>query len=280
MYRPDGCEAQVPEKCPVHGPAVRLDLALKAVQKDPKDQTALDAYYEARTELADQERQGFLKEGEPTPEAKPKPHYLSVRKIQPGDVQTFRESEIRFTNDFVSSLQEVLGKPVSATIAVKGKKPGVRAGRMIEITDTKGKPLYTVEEHPSDLRDIYGRNTVTNRPQGLLPELKITDAKTKRFMYFEVKEQGVQGNAHERGYKLFTAKFTKVLKERTKLPYHAYTIVMYKSLSKERRYLTEFQHQLEPNQYILGEDEKDLHEKMTNILGMLGKRPIVKPSAS
>jgi hypothetical protein len=268
------CEAQNKLRCPTHGVFFRHENAIKALQKHPDDKIALKEYFATSQEIAEREKSEFIEEAGPTKQAPAptkKPHYLSTRTIQPGNVQAFRESEIRFTNDLVSSMANTLGRPVKVETSTKGKRPGTRAGRLIEISDLDGTMLYTVEEHPSDLRDIYGKSEKTGRVQGLLPELKITDAVSKRFMYFEVKEQGSQGNAHERGYKLFTTKFTAVLQERTKLPYHAYTMVMYKSLSKDARYINEFQHVLEPEQYILAEDKQDLQRKLQHVVALLRK---------
>lgn len=144
---------------------------------------------------------------------------LKNRHRQPGDVQTWRPSE----NAACTALQLLLG------------------------------PRYLVEAKPADLRDFYASNS-GETPLGLEPEAKITDLRTGRYFYVEVKRQGRQGNAEERAYKHHTTVFVRRLAERTGLPYHAFVTVFCDDLAKLRRYTAKYSHHIEAGWYVCWAD--------------------------
>ena len=68
---------------------------------------------------------------------------------------------------------------------------------------------FSIEDHPRDLAKIISGRF------GVVPEASITFLGTGRKMYFEVKKQGLQGNADERAAKHHTVQFYKQVQEHT-----------------------------------------------------------------
>lgn len=109
-------------------------------------------------------------------------------------------------------------------------------------------PRYLVETKPKDLRDFYGHHD--GRALGLEPEAKITDLRTGRFMYVEVKRQGPSGNAEERAYRHHTSVFERELKQRTTMPYHAYVTVFCDDLASMTRYTSKYPYHIQTGWYL------------------------------
>jgi hypothetical protein len=96
---------------------------------------------------------------------------------------------------------------------------------------------YAVSVHPRDLQHWYHRDTAdTGRSSGLIPDLKITDLLTGNYLFVEVKRQGGTGNAQERMYKPYTAKFVTELGGYTGLNYHPFVTVLCDNLATDGRY--------------------------------------------
>ena len=138
---------------------------------------------------------------------------LSARTVQPGHVRTWTTSE-----------------------------HGVAEWCELLLPDS-----YTVVAQPRDLADLYRREP---RPAGLIPELKIHNTHTGRYVYVEVKRQGEHGNAEERVYKLFTPTFIAAVGARTGLPYHPFVAVFCDDLATHPRYQVRFAAHLEPGSYL------------------------------
>ncbi|HWM33175.1 MAG TPA: hypothetical protein VNR36_02935 [Pseudolysinimonas sp.] len=137
---------------------------------------------------------------------------LSQRAIQPGHDRTFRASE----QNFIAALETLL----------------------------RPSGQWDIVDHPRDLERIFG-----NR-YGVVPEAKITYLPTGRYMYFEVKKQGPQGNAEERAAKHHTVQFYKTLAEVTGFDYHPFVTVMCESLSTLDRYTIKHPYYFEEGHYF------------------------------
>ena len=62
---------------------------------------------------------------------------------------------------------------------------------------TQGDHLIIIQKRPHDLKGIYdGR-------RGTVPDIAIRNKQNRKSVYLEVKQQGAQGNAHERACKFF-----------------------------------------------------------------------------
>ena len=136
---------------------------------------------------------------------------LSARAKQPGHDRTFMASESNFT--------EALHTVLSAD-------------------------EWDIEDHPRDLaRIISGR-------YGVIPEASITFKATGRKMYFEVKKQGMGGNADERAAKHHTVQFYKELQAVTGYHYHPFVTIMCESLATADRYITKHPFYFEEDHYF------------------------------
>jgi hypothetical protein len=136
---------------------------------------------------------------------------LSKRAKQPGHDQTFRRAE----RDFIKALKLIF----------------------------KG-PEWQVVDHPRDLsKMIAGR-------YGIVPEASLKNLDTGKIMYFEVKKQGIAGNADERAAKHHTVAFYKALAKATGMPFHAFSTIMCESLSIEDRYVMKHPFYFEPGRYF------------------------------
>ena len=136
---------------------------------------------------------------------------LSARAMQPGHDRTFLTSE----QNFISALQEILD--------------GFE---------------WRVEDHPRDLARMIGGRF------GVVPEAKITFKPNGRVMYFEVKKQGLRGNAEERAAKHRTVQFYKELHRITGLDYHPFATIMCESLATAERYTMKHPVFFEPDHYF------------------------------
>ncbi len=122
---------------------------------------------------------------------------LSARAKQPGHDRTFEASEA----NFVDALRQILASDE-----------------------------WIIEDHPRDLAKIIGGRF------GVVPEASIEFKETGRKMYFEVKKQGLAGNADERASKHHTVQFYKELHEITGYDYHPFITIMCESLATAERY--------------------------------------------
>lgn len=95
---------------------------------------------------------------------------------------------------------------------------------------------FTLTEQPRDLADLYGINPDTGRALGVVPELKLTNTATGRYLYLEVKKQGRYGNAEERAAKHYTAPFIAAVAARSGLDYHPFATVFCDALATDGRY--------------------------------------------
>lgn len=139
---------------------------------------------------------------------------LSARKKQPGHDHTFKKSETKFV------------KTLSSLVNPK---------------------VFEVVAKPSELRKILGG-------YGIVPEAVLRHRKSGRMMYFEVKKQGKRGNADERAAKHHTREFYKLLRNVTKMRYHAYRTIFCESLAKLPKYRTKIPFYFEKDHYLLWED--------------------------
>jgi hypothetical protein len=138
-------------------------------------------------------------------------------------------------------------------LSAREKAPGDdTAGRDAEGYFLKGAELafptyFIIEDHPRDLDDIYGE-------YGVVPEAKITNPRTGRFLFIEVKRQGMSGNAEERAYKHYAPGFIRLLKERYDLPYHPFATIFCEDLAWDPRYTDKIQSSLDYPHYLFWED--------------------------
>ena len=143
---------------------------------------------------------------------------LAARAKQPGHDRTFRESEKNF----------------------------IRAAQLILPQDT-----YKVVDHPPELRSIFADADGT---LGVVPEASIENLATGRKFFVEVKKQGPNGNAEERGFKHHTVQFYKVLNDIYGYDYHPFVTVWCENLATDRRYILKAQYLFEPDNYFLWKD--------------------------
>lgn len=136
---------------------------------------------------------------------------LSARAKQPGHDQTFRASE----TNFIDALNTILDPSE-----------------------------WVIADHPRDLAKIISGRF------GVVPEASITYKPTGRKMYFEVKKQGMAGNADERASKHHTVQFYKELQKVTGYDYHPYATIMCESLASAERYIVKHPFYFEEDHYF------------------------------
>jgi hypothetical protein len=136
---------------------------------------------------------------------------LSARAKQPGHDRTFEESEA----NFVAALRKILPEEE-----------------------------WIIIPKPKDLRKV-----ISGR-YGVEPEASITYRATGRTMYFEVKKQGLRGNADERAAKHHTVQFYKEMQEFTGYDYHPYVTIMCESLATADRYVVKHPFYFEEDHYF------------------------------
>lgn len=110
---------------------------------------------------------------------------------------------------------------------------------------------YRVVDHPADLRSIFGDSEGT---LGVVPEASIENIHTGRKFFVEVKKQGPNGNAEERGFKHHTVQFYKVLHDLFGYDYHPFVTVWCENLATDRRYTLKAQYLFEQENYFLWKD--------------------------
>jgi len=142
---------------------------------------------------------------------------LSAREKQPGHDRTFEASEA----NFIRAAQGCLNPE-----------------------------LYEVVDHPSELRSCFP-GLAGERDLGVVPEAAIISRVTGRRFFVEVKKQGPQGNAEERGFKHHTVQFYKVLHEIYGYRYHPFVTVWCESLATLPRYTRKAAFLMEPDNYLL-----------------------------
>jgi hypothetical protein len=136
---------------------------------------------------------------------------LSARARQPGHDRTFEASEA----NFVTALREILAPEE-----------------------------WAIVDHPRDLAKILGDRF------GVVPEASIQYLPTGRKMYFEVKKQGLRGNADERAAKHHTVQFYKLLRDVTGYDYHPFVTVLCESLATADRYTLKHPYFFEEDHYF------------------------------
>ena len=157
--------------------------------------------------------------------------HLSNREIQPGNDRSFETSEKLVT--------KVIKRVVD---------------RYPQITTTDKSRYKIFPEYPRGC--IKPENTIENVENG-------------KVMNIEVKKQGDRGNAEERVYKLFTPKFSKVMKEFFGVDYHPFKAIFCESLATNERYTGKFDVYLEDEDYFLWDDyenEKDLADYIDSVI--------------
>ena len=142
---------------------------------------------------------------------------LSSRLKQPGHDRTFEDSE----TNFVAIARQVLDHS-----------------------------KYVVEEKPSDLLALFRATAPGERDLGIQLEAKITNKRTRRFFYVEVKKQGDAGNADERAAKHHTVQFYATLRQKFALTYHPIVTVFCEALATNPRYTRKAPYYFEKNQYF------------------------------
>lgn len=162
---------------------------------------------------------------------------LSARAKQPGHDRTFKESE----GNFVTALHKILSSDE-----------------------------WLIQEQPRDLiKIIAGR-------YGILPEASITFLATGRIMYFEVKKQGMGGNADERAAKHHTVQFYKELHSVKGYHYHPFVTIMCESLATADRYTAKHPYYFEKDHYFCWVDyDLDL---LADFLAHIGDRWLMHPT--
>ena len=80
--------------------------------------------------------------------------------------------------------------------------------------------IYKVIERPQNLAKIY------NNKWGIIPDFAIINTKTKKIAFFEVKRQGINGNAHERACKYFAPGLQDIFREIAGFDRPIFTIYM------------------------------------------------------
>lgn len=146
---------------------------------------------------------------------------LSRRDKQPGDDQTYRESETNFIRAARSCLDAV---------------------------------TYDVVEKPNELRNLFPSLEPLGTDYGIVPEAAIVNKITGRRFFVEVKKQGEQGNADERACKHHTVQFYKVLHEKYRYDYHPFVTVFCEALSYHPRYTQKARYYFEKDNYFLWQD--------------------------
>lgn len=127
---------------------------------------------------------------------------------------------------------------------------------------------WDIVEQPRDLiKIIAGR-------YGILPEASITFRATGRRMYFEVKRQGMGGNADERAAKHHTVQFYKELHDVTGFRYHPFVTIMCESLATADRYTAKHPFYFEEDHYFCWV-EYDL-DLLADFLAHIGTRWLMR----
>ena len=96
---------------------------------------------------------------------------------------------------------------------------------------------YILRKKPRDLKRIYGGK----RARGVVPDFSITNEKTGRKVFIEIKRQNERGNAHERAGKYFSPGLAKEGREKGNLPdgVFPFFLVFADSLASDDRYQRE-----------------------------------------
>lgn len=170
---------------------------------------------------------------------------LSVRSKQPGNQprSVWSAAEQDAFEAVVQTLLDLSHEGTIVGLDVIGKNK-----RLVEL-HLEGEVIWRIDTQSTLLRNIYGRNPVTGREHGLCPELEAVHVPTGRPFFLEVKNQGEQGNAHERLAKLFTPKLSRKMKEYLGIEYHPYLIVLCGALATHPRYQREISNWLDEDQY-------------------------------
>lgn len=164
----------------------------------------------------------------------------------------------------------------SAKLSARAKAPGhdrtfmaSEANFMTALRTILSDDEWIIEDHPRGLAKIIAGR------YGVIPEASITFKATGRKMYFEVKKQGMGGNAEERAAKHHTVQFYKELHELTGYSYHPFVTVMCESLAVAERYVTKHPFFFEEDHYFCWIDyDLDL---LTDFLAHIGERWLMQP---
>jgi len=163
---------------------------------------------------------------------------LADRLIQPGNVRTFLKSEELFH---------------------------------LAAADFEQRGEIIVTRKPKTLRDIFSEVGDPPRSRlGIEPDEEILHSPSGRRIFFEVKNQGDQGNAEERAYKHHTSRFTRRLQEKLGLEYHPFFTVFTGALAKNPRYTLKFRFLIEEGHYFLW-DNYDSPEGIAAVSRFIGE---------
>jgi hypothetical protein len=157
---------------------------------------------------------------------------LSIRSFQPGNDRSFETSEDNFSRFLLKNLDH---------------------------------STYRVDVQPKELLKCFSNEF------GVKPEAMITNKKTGKKLFIEVKKQGDQGNAEERLYKHHTKKFYELMHKTYGYDYHPFVAVLCESLAVNPRYTVKFKDLLDDGQYCLWEkyDETILKKSVEHWLKWL-----------
>ena len=148
---------------------------------------------------------------------------LSKRKKQPGHDRTFEAREARVS----ACLRELLNPEE-----------------------------FQVEDKPRDLAGLFPR-IGGGRPYGVVPEASIISVRSGRKLFFEVKKQGLRGNADERACKHHTVEFYATLHARFGYDFHPFFTVFCEHLATDKRYLSKHPYFFASDQYFCWVDYDD-----------------------
>lgn len=108
---------------------------------------------------------------------------------------------------------------------------------MEEIFQTPGFQSYEVETNPKDFKKLYG----SPKRWGLQPDASISNTKTGRTVYIEVKRQRPYGNAHERACKYFAPGIVSAAREQGNIRKDDFPffLIFTNGLASDERYMSE-----------------------------------------
>jgi len=174
-----------------------------------------------------------------------KSRILSQREVQPGNQPR---------GAWTSSESDVLDGVIDI---LSGLFPGLEilstihegAIRTVNLGDENGT-IWQASMRSNLLSSVYGTNPKTGRPHGIKPDIQVVHIPTGKPFFIEVKNQGKEGNAHERAMKYFTRSFVKQAQHALgDIDYEPFIAVFTGELATHPRYQREISVWLEEQQY-------------------------------
>lgn len=174
-----------------------------------------------------------------------KSRILSQREVQPGSQPRgeWTSSENDVLDGVVTSIMllfphlEILGTVEENSI------------RTVNIGD-KNQTVWQASTRSNILSNMYGTNPKTGRAHGIKPDIQVLHIPTGKPFFVEVKNQGKDGNAHERAMKYFTRSFVKQAQHAIGgIDYEPFIAVFTGELATHPRYQREISVWLEEQQY-------------------------------